>query len=89
MIEKVQHTFDKKELHEDFDPENEEFKNPSWVNKTERAGFNHTDDLDVVLFRGVARGYFHRDELEEAAEKIDNDHRTMGDNDLSKTWRKI
>ena len=26
LIEKVQHTFDKKELHEDFDPENEEFK---------------------------------------------------------------
>lgn len=66
--------------------DNEE-ERPKWADRLENYDFTHTDDLDLVIFKGVQNGFFDEQELKGAARTLEGSlAQSSRDNSYAKAW---
>ncbi|MEG3152928.1 hypothetical protein U1769_23805 [Sphingomonas sp. ZT3P38] len=65
----------------------DEEERPKWADRLENYDFTHADDLDLVIFDGVEKGFFDEQKLKDAAKALEvSIAHNSRDNSYAKAW---
>lgn len=70
----------------DKDKKSKESKESKWCSILQDYGYLSADPFDLVIYEGVACGYFDREKLIAEAENLSNQYKINHDNSFKKAW---